>query len=83
MGVIIYGFNLNISPKMSYGVLECDIVIEFHVYDFVIKSSVICARPGILGMAIIFPVTGIFCFERRSWASQAAVLARGGLRGES
>ena len=25
MGVIIY--NLNISPKMSYGVLECDIVI--------------------------------------------------------
>ena len=25
MGVIIYSFNLNISPKMSYGVLECDI----------------------------------------------------------
>ena len=24
MGVIIYSFNLNISPKMSYGVLECD-----------------------------------------------------------
>ena len=27
MGVIIYSFNLNISPKMSYGVLECDIVM--------------------------------------------------------
>ena len=26
MGVIIYSFNLNISPKMSYGVLECGIV---------------------------------------------------------
>ena len=27
MGIIIYSFNSNISPKMSYGVLECDIVI--------------------------------------------------------
>ena len=27
MGVIIYRFNLNISPNMSYGVLECDIVM--------------------------------------------------------
>ena len=27
MGVVIYGFNLNIPPKMSYGVLECDIVM--------------------------------------------------------
>ena len=26
MGVIIYSFNLNISPKMSYGVHECDSV---------------------------------------------------------
>ena len=26
MGVIIYRFNLNISLKMSYGVLKCDIV---------------------------------------------------------
>ena len=26
MGVIIYSFNLNISPKISYSVLECDIV---------------------------------------------------------
>ena len=25
MGVIIYSFNLNISPKMSYCVLESDI----------------------------------------------------------
>ena len=27
MGVIIHSFNLNISPKMSYGILECDIVM--------------------------------------------------------
>ena len=27
MGVIMYSFNLNISPKMSYGVLECDVVM--------------------------------------------------------
>ena len=27
MGVTIYSFNLNISPKTSYGVLECDIVM--------------------------------------------------------
>ena len=27
MGVIIYSFNLNISPKMSQGVLECDSVV--------------------------------------------------------
>ena len=27
MGVIIYSFNLNISPKMSSGVLQCDIVM--------------------------------------------------------
>ena len=27
MGVIIYSFNLNVSAKMSYGMLECDIVM--------------------------------------------------------
>ena len=27
MGVITYSFNLNISPEMSYGELERDIVI--------------------------------------------------------
>ena len=27
MGVIIYSLNLNISPKISYTVLECDIVM--------------------------------------------------------
>ena len=24
MGVAIYRFNLNVSPKVSHGVLECD-----------------------------------------------------------
>ena len=27
MRVIMYSFNLNISPEISYGVLECDIVM--------------------------------------------------------
>ena len=27
MGVIFYSFNLNVSPKMSYGLLECHIVM--------------------------------------------------------
>ena len=27
MDVIIDSFNLNISPKLSYGVLECDTVM--------------------------------------------------------
>ena len=27
MGVIIYSFNLNISPKTAYGMLECGIVM--------------------------------------------------------
>ena len=41
MGVIIW-FSLNISPKMSHGVLECDIVVtESCAYDFVIKDFVI------------------------------------------
>ena len=26
MGVISYSFNVNISPEMSHGVLECDII---------------------------------------------------------
>ena len=48
MGVRIYSFNLNMSPKMSYGVLEYDCyVTELHSYDFVIKKGVICARPCI------------------------------------
>ena len=53
MGVIIYSSNLNISPEMAYGVLECDIVVtELHAYDFVIKDfvikkGIICAGPCI------------------------------------
>ena len=27
-GVIIYSVNSNISPNMSYGVLECDIMLQ-------------------------------------------------------
>ena len=41
MGVIIYSFNLNISPKMSYSTLECDRVMleKSHACDFVIKRG--------------------------------------------
>ena len=42
MDITIYSFNLNTSPKISYGVFECDIVVtELHAYDFVIKDFVI------------------------------------------
>ena len=38
MGIIIYSFKLNISPKMSYGVLESDShIAQLHAYDFVTK----------------------------------------------
>ena len=62
MGVIIHSLNLNISPNMSYGVLECDIVMlqnytliyfvikDFVIKDFVIKKSIICARPCTLAI---------------------------------
>ena len=36
MGVVIYSFNLNISPGMSHDVLY---VTELHSYDFVIKKG--------------------------------------------
>ena len=53
MGGITYAFNMNILPKMSYGVVECDIVMEVHAYhfviqDFVIQRGIVCARPCIL-----------------------------------
>ena len=35
----IISINLNISPKMSYGMLKCDIVRELHAYDFVIEKG--------------------------------------------
>ena len=46
MGVIMQSFNLNISPKMSYGVLEYDSVItELHACDFVIKKGAFVPDP--------------------------------------
>ena len=46
MGVIIYSFNLSISPKMPYDAwVWCCYVTEVYAYDFVIKRGVICARP--------------------------------------
>ena len=46
MGVVIYSFNLNISPKMSYSVLECD-VTELHAYDFCNKKETLLALAGV------------------------------------
>ena len=62
--VIMYSFNSNISPKMPYGVLECDIVMlqnhacDFVIKYFVIKRGVIYARPCIFN--IVFCLHGTF-----------------------
>ena len=47
MGVIIYSFHLNVLPKMSYGVLECDkcYITELHAYNCVIKRGDILPDP--------------------------------------
>ena len=54
MSVIIYNFNVNISPKMSCGVLEYDtVMLQNHIpmaviKDFyVIQRGIICAGPCI------------------------------------
>ena len=58
MGVIIYSFNLNISLKVSCGVLECDsYVTELHAYDFVIRDFVI-KKGRYLCQTLYFP---LFC----------------------
>ena len=42
MGVIIYSFNLNIPPKVSYGVLECDIVmLQYYMLMILYKKVVL------------------------------------------
>ena len=48
MGMITYSFSLNISPKMSYGVLECDTVTELYAYDFVITKGVLFVPDPVL-----------------------------------
>ena len=47
MGVIIYSFNLNVSPKMSYGVFECDIVM---LQNYMIRfcNKIFCNKKGVL-----------------------------------
>ena len=72
MGVIIYHFNLNVLPKMSHGVLECDIVIlQLHAYDFIIKDfllkrGVICARPCIIYVCIYYIFISLCHIKYRS-----------------
>ena len=50
MSVIIYSFNLNILPEMSYGVLQCDIVMLQNDMLMILKlkRGIICAGPCIL-----------------------------------
>ena len=65
MGVIIYSFNLNILPKMAYGVFECDIVVtELHAYDFVIKDFVSLFVPDPIH---ILPRKIIECFLKNAF----------------
>ena len=47
MGVVIYTFNLNILPKMSHGVLECDSVMLQNDMLMILfkKKDIICAGP--------------------------------------
>ena len=47
MGVIIYTFNLDISPKMSYGGLECNIIMlqNYMLMIFVIKRALFVSDP--------------------------------------
>ena len=68
MGVINYSFNLNILPKMSYSVLECDCyVTEFHAYDFVIKRGhYLCWMLYVCEMYFIIVL--ICTFLTTSWA---------------
>ena len=49
MGVIMYGFNLNILPKMSYSVLECDIVLLQNGM-LIICNKRLCNKRGALFM---------------------------------
>ena len=47
MGVIIYHFNLSISPKMSYSTLECDtVMLQNHVLT--ICNRRFCNKKGAL-----------------------------------
>ena len=46
VGVIIYGFNLNISPKMSYGVLECDSVMLQNYMLMILKQKHFVIKKG-------------------------------------
>ena len=45
MGVITESFNLNISPKMSCGVLECDIGM-LQNYTLMILNKRFCNKKG-------------------------------------
>ena len=45
MGVIIYSFNLNISPKVLYAVLECDIVM---LQNYVLMILFFKKRGGVI-----------------------------------
>ena len=50
MGVIVYSFNLNFSPKMLYDVHECGGVMlqNYMLLILYSKRGVVCAGPRIL-----------------------------------
>ena len=46
MGVLSYSFNVNISLKMSYGVLECTVILQnYMLMIFVIKRGIFVPDP--------------------------------------
>ena len=47
MGVIIYSVNLNTSPKLSYDMLECDIVM-LQNYMLCFCNKRFCNKKGVL-----------------------------------
>ena len=60
MGVIIYSFNLNISPKMSYGVLECDIImLQNYVLMLLYKKEALFVLDA---MYLFVRTLSVYCF---------------------
>ena len=58
--VIIYSFNLNISPKMSYGVLECDIImLQNYVLMLLYKKEALFVLDAIY---LFVRTLSVYCF---------------------
>ena len=54
MGVTIYSFNLNISPKMSNGVLECDTVVLQNHMLMIFCNKRFCNKKGVSFACLLY-----------------------------